>query len=114
MVNDKGTPVAVYTGVNDDYTMQVQCLAKGNTDLTQWHKHPGNPVLKDVPEHLGQTQDFRDPFVWQGDSCWYMLLASNIVGVGGSSSTLSFFKLDRLGLSQSAPRRRPRTQRLQF
>ncbi len=84
MVNDKGRPVAVYTGVNDDYTMQVQCLAKGNTDLTQWHKHPGNPVLKDVPEHLGQTQDFRDPFVWQGDSCWYMLLAANIVGVGGA------------------------------
>ena len=84
MVNDVGTPVAVYTGVNDDATVQQQCLAIGNNDLTVWQKHARNPVIGSVPVHLGQTQDFRDPFVWRQDDQWYMTLSSHIVGVGGA------------------------------
>ena len=83
MVNDGGVPVAFYTGVNADYSRQVQCLAFGNDDLTRWQKHAGNPVISAVPPELGQTRDFRDPFVWRGADCWYLLLASYIVGVGG-------------------------------
>ncbi|MCY3781179.1 MAG: glycoside hydrolase family 32 protein [Chloroflexi bacterium] len=83
MVDDGGVPVAFYTGVNDDYSVQVQCLARGNADLTRWQKHAGNPVISAVPPELGQTRDFRDPFVWRGADCWYLLLASYIVGVGG-------------------------------
>ena len=84
VVNNDGTPVAFYTGANDDYTLQVQCLAEGNDDLTIWEKFEGNPVLGDVPAHLGQTQDFRDPFVWREGDSWYMTLSSHIVGVGGA------------------------------
>ena len=84
MVIDNGTPVAVYTGVNNDASVQQQCLAIGNDDLTVWQKHARNPVLGDVPDHLGQTRDFRDPFVWKQDGSWNMLLAANIVGVGGA------------------------------
>ena len=84
LVDDAGTPTAIYTGVNDDYTVQVQCLARGSDDLREWQKHPGNPIIGAVPPALGQRRDFRDPFVWRGESCWYMALASHIVGVGGA------------------------------
>ena len=84
MVDDGGIPSAFYTGVSDDYSVQVQCLARGNADLTQWTKHAGNPVIQQVPPAMGQTRDFRDPYVWRGDDGWYMTLASHIVGVGGA------------------------------
>ena len=84
MVDDAGTPTAFYTGVNDDASVQVQCLARGSDDLREWQKHAGNPVISDVPLAMGQKRDFRDPFVWRGESCWYMALASHIVGVGGA------------------------------
>ncbi len=84
MVNDNGAPVAIYTGVNETYDVQVQCLAAGSPDLMTWEKYAGNPVIGDVPAELGQTRDFRDPFVWRGADCWYMILASHIVGVGGA------------------------------
>ncbi len=84
LVNDGGTPVAIYTGVNETYDVQVQCLAAGSPDLMTWEKYAGNPVIGDVPAELGQTRDFRDPFVWRGDDCWYMILASHIAGVGGA------------------------------
>ncbi len=85
MVVHDGAPVAVYTGVNDDYSQQVQCLATGNGDLTEWEKFAGNPVLADVPAHLGQTRDFRDPFVWREGETWLMTLSAHIVGVGGAA-----------------------------
>ena len=83
MVDDNGTPTAIYTGVNADYSVQVQCLARGSDDLMQWQKRP-QAILSEVPPAMGQTRDFRDPFVWRGEDCWNMALASNIVGVGGA------------------------------
>ena len=84
IVDDGGTPVAFYTGANDDYSVQAQCMATGNSDLTRWQKYAGNPVIGAVPAHLGQTQDFRDPFVWKREGSWYMTLSAHIVGVGGA------------------------------
>ncbi|MCY3979630.1 MAG: glycoside hydrolase family 32 protein [Chloroflexi bacterium] len=83
MVDDNGTPTAIYTGVNDDYKRQVQCLAFGNEDLTRWTKHSGNPVLSEIPAHCFQSRDFRDPFVWRADDLWYMTVSGNINGIGG-------------------------------
>ncbi len=84
LVNDGGTPVAIYTGVNETYDVQVQCIATGSPDLLHWEKYPGNPVIGEVPAELGQTRDFRDPFVWRDGDSWYMTLSSHIVGVGGA------------------------------
>lgn len=85
MVDDGGRPTAIYTGVNDDYSRQVQCLAFGNDDLTRWTKHSGNPVLSDIPAHCFQARDFRDPFVWRADDGWYMTLSGHINGIGGAA-----------------------------
>ncbi len=84
IVDNDGVPAALYTGVNDDYSVQLQCLALGNEDLSQWQKYPGNPVIGEVPATLGQTRDFRDPFVWRHRGSWYLALAARIVGVGGA------------------------------
>ncbi len=85
MVDDGGMPTAIYTGVNDDYSRQVQCLAFGNEDLRRWTKHSVNPVLADIPAHCFQARDFRDPFVWRGDDGWYMILSGHINGLGGAA-----------------------------
>lgn len=84
VVNDNGTPTAIYTGVNDDYSLQTQCIATGNEDLTRWRKYAGNPVIGEPPAHLGQTRDFRDPFVWRREGAWYMTISAHIAGVGGA------------------------------
>ena len=85
MVDDVGRPTAIYTGVNDDYSRQVQCLAFGNEDLTNWTKHSGNPVLSEIPAHCFQARDFRDPFVWREEDGWYMTISGCINGVGGAA-----------------------------
>ena len=85
VVDDGGTPTAIYTGVNDDYSRQVQCLAFGNEDLSRWTKHSGNPVLSEIPAHCFQSGDFRDPFVWRADDGWTMTLSGHINGVGGAA-----------------------------
>lgn len=83
IVNDNGTPRALYTGVNEDYSVQTQCLATGSDDLLTWETYAQNPVIPKMPDGLGQPYDFRDPYVWQSDDRWYMVVGSRIEGVGG-------------------------------
>ena len=85
MVDNGGKPTAIYTGVNADYSRQVQCLAFGNEDLTRWTKHSGNPVLSEIPAHCFQGRDFRDPFVWREADLWYMTVSGHIDGLGGAA-----------------------------
>ncbi len=84
MVADGGIPTAIYTGVSEGHSVQTQCIAFGSADLQTWEKYDGNPVISEPPPALGQRRDFRDPFVWRGADGWYLILASNIVGVGGA------------------------------
>lgn len=84
IVNHNGIPTAFYTGVNEDYTIQVQCSAIGSPDLSTWEKVDANPVIGTVPPEMGQTKDFRDPFVWQDADGWYMAVGCRIEGVGGA------------------------------
>ena len=63
---------------------QAQCLATSRDDLLTWEKDPANPVLSQIPAEAGPTRDFRDPFVWREEETWFMVLASQVVGVGGA------------------------------
>jgi beta-fructofuranosidase len=85
-VDHDGVPTLIYTGVQrDDYTVQTQCIATPHDDnLITWEKYAGNPVLADVPPEMGQTADFRDPYVWRSGEVWYMVLASRIQDEGGA------------------------------
>ncbi len=80
-VDDKGTPRLLYSAVHP----QVVCLATSADDLLIWHYYPGNPVIAGPPAELaaGTGGHFRDPFVWKGGNCWYLLMGSRREGVGG-------------------------------
>lgn len=84
IVDNDGTPTMFYTGVNANNTVQTQCIATSNEDLLEWQKHPANPVIPDLPTQMGQSADFRDPFVWRESDTWYMVVGSRIEGVGGA------------------------------
>lgn len=81
-VDQDGVPTLVYTG----YDPQTVCLATSADGLRTWQKHAGNPVLARPPAGLdtGTPYNLRDPYVWREGKTWYMLLASKIVGIGGS------------------------------
>ncbi len=76
-----GLPTLVYTGIHP----QLVCLATSSDGLVNWEKHPANPVLAGPPPELEALAggDFRDPFVWKEDKCWYMVIGSRIEGQGG-------------------------------
>jgi len=80
-VNDGGLPTLVYTGIDP----QVVCLATGSPDLLHWAKHPANPVIAGPPADLAASVagDFRDPYVWQADGAWQMVIAAKLAGRGG-------------------------------
>lgn len=83
-VDNHGTPTLLYTGVSP----QTQCLAWSEDGLVTWKKHPGNPVLAAPPPELdivgGAQWDWRDPWVWQENDMWYMLIGSGIKAKGGA------------------------------
>jgi beta-fructofuranosidase len=84
-VAHEGRVWAFYTGVSTPQALeQVQCLATSQGDLLSWEKHPSNPLIRHIPPESGQDEHFRDPFVWRGEEAWYMLLASQIKGQGGT------------------------------
>lgn len=85
IVDNAGDAVAVYTGVNQGYDVQQQCLAhSSDPDLQTWQKSAQNPVLNAPPANADQTADFRDPFVWREGDDWKMIVGSRIEGIGGA------------------------------
>jgi len=68
----------LYTGVHP----QVQCLAT-SSDLINWAKRPGNPVIAGPPEGFGPC--WRDPCAWKESDAWYMVIGSEIKDVGGAA-----------------------------
>lgn len=80
MVEWDGLPTAVYTGRRGE-TENV-CLAISRDGLLTWEKHPRNPVIT-VPTEL-ETEGFRDPYAWQENGRWKMVIGSGIRGQGGA------------------------------
>lgn len=76
---NKGVPTFVYTGIEPE----VQCLATSTDDLITWDKLAVNPVIAAPPPELDVT-GFRDPFVWQQDGMWYLVLGSGLKDIGGA------------------------------
>jgi len=70
VVDDDGTPTAVYTGGRGRH--QLPCLATAlDDDLRVWEKHDGNPVIDETADGLDLIGDehweteFRDHCVWR-------------------------------------------------
>lgn len=80
-VNDDGLPTLFYTASHP----QAVAAAVSHDDLITWEKVSGNPLIPGSPEEIGALSggNFRDPFIWQTDVGWEMLVGSKIEGQGG-------------------------------
>jgi beta-fructofuranosidase len=72
-----GRPVIYYTGVVGDGVQRVEsvCRAFGSDDLMRWDKDPDNPLIPGPPPALGSGYH-RDPFLWQDEQGWHLILGS--------------------------------------
>ena len=77
VIND-GVPTIIYTGV----WPEVQCIAHSHDNMLSWQKYEDNPVISKPP--LKNLTAFRDPFVWQEGSDWFMLVGAGIKNTGGT------------------------------
>lgn len=68
-----GQPTLFYTGYTAE--RQVQCAATSE-DLVRWRKHPERS-LSEPPAGV-DAQDFRDPYVFEHQGWWYMVLGASL------------------------------------
>jgi len=74
-----GVPTIIYTGV----WPEVQCIAHSYDNMLSWQKYEDNPIIRTPP--LKNLTAFRDPFVWQEGSDWFMLVGAGIKNGGGTA-----------------------------
>ncbi len=77
-------PLLFYTGASiygDDLSFQQVCRASADASLHTFAKSLSNPVALPLPDFplLG----FRDPFIWQEDGAWWMIIGSGSEERGG-------------------------------
>ena len=68
-----GQPTLYYTGYTPE--RQVQCVATSQ-DLHHWTKHPERTIV--TPPEGVDVHDFRDPYVFQHQGWWYMVLGASL------------------------------------
>lgn len=69
-----GTPYIFYTGVNK--AKAAIGLATSNAPYDTWTKN-GTPIIAGVPSNIANA-DFRDPFVFQNNSDWYIMVGTGL------------------------------------
>lgn len=74
VVVKNGNPYIFYTGVNK--AKAAIGLATSNAPYDTWTKN-GTPVISGVPTNIANA-DFRDPFVFQNNSDWYMMVGTGL------------------------------------
>jgi beta-fructofuranosidase len=86
-----GRPVIYYTGVIGDGDQRIEsvCRAFGSDDLRRWDKDPDNPLIAGPPPTLGSGYH-RDPFLWQDDQGWHLILGSGTTGRGRHGQVLRY------------------------
>jgi beta-fructofuranosidase len=82
----KGTPIIIYTKISDlsialkGVWGAEQWIATGDPHLIHWTKHPDNPILSQEIHKRHKVINWRDPYVWEQDGSWYMVIAGNYLG----------------------------------
>lgn len=75
-----GKPVISYTGVNGQFAGIGMAFPKDD-DLIEWELPEENPVVERRP--AGNFEDFRDPYIFQQDSTYYMVVGAGVANNGG-------------------------------
>ena len=79
ILND-GTPAVAYTGV--DGIKAGIGTATSNDNYQTLIKDSYNPVIPQAPYQV--DMDFRDPYVWEKDGMYHMIVGSGISSIGGN------------------------------
>jgi len=78
---NKGIPTIIYTSIGPDKLPKggaEQWMALGDKDMVNWTKYKENPIMTlDIHEEL-EIEDWRDPFIWKEDDCWYAVLGGHL------------------------------------
>lgn len=64
-------------------TLRAQSIATSSDGMRTWTKHPGNPVLAEVPDHSGSMHAWHDPHVWKEHDTWFMALGCGFQNIAG-------------------------------
>ena len=76
VLNTAGQPSILYTGV--DGVKAGIGLATSDDSLLVWQKSPADPVISGSPATF-PNRDFRDPYLFQENGSWYMIVGSGLV-----------------------------------
>ncbi len=74
LVDDDGTGVAIYTIENID----IWVATSEDDDLRTFGAVAENPVIKGPPPGLPLPGGMRDPWVWEEDDGWYLIVGSGL------------------------------------
>lgn len=89
VVMHNGKAYAFYTNVNhsSDFNPGIALATSDTENFLTWEKQ--GPIIDS-----DQVQDFRDPFVWEENGSWHMLIGAKIQGKGGLAYYTSTNLLD--------------------
>lgn len=74
-----GVPMIFYTGV-DLGRAGIGVAFPKDEDLVEWEKYSNNPIIPQAP---GGFLDFRDPYVWEDNGTYYMIVGTGLPNEGG-------------------------------
>ena len=73
-----GIPTILYTSVGreerNSHSGAEQWMATSHDGMVTWEKYQGNPVMTNAIHGDMMVLEWRDPFVWQENGVWYMVL----------------------------------------
>jgi beta-fructofuranosidase len=79
--DSSGMPVIFYTGVDGQKAGIGRALASDSA-LLNWEKDSANPLIPNPPPSYNHM-DFRDPYVFEYNNIYYMIVGSGLAGNGG-------------------------------
>jgi len=74
IVDKSGMPNLFYTGVNGNWASINKALPK-DSSLIEWKKYDANPLIERAPSNF-PNMDFRDPFIFEANGYYYMIIGS--------------------------------------
>lgn len=74
IVDKSGMPNLFYTGVNGNWASINKALPK-DSSLIEWKKYDSNPLIDRAPSNF-PNMDFRDPFIFEANGYYYMIIGS--------------------------------------
>ena len=81
-----GTNQSTWTGQNVAF---AHCVDPNDPYLTEWVVEDKVTITQPAGDIMGEREQFRDPFVWNDNGTYYMLVSTSIPGRGGSANVFT-------------------------